>query len=340
MKSSDILRIERTNRDEWTYIIRWQMTHLCNYYCDFCIQGNREHHISRARGESTQIREKICSHLITFIEKELNSRADVLKLYLVGGEVTILPDFMTILNRLMRAKFRGEMRINITTNVSMSLEMCRRLARIATNSKRRKLSISCSYYKEFMAEEEFIKRIKALSKKSVYQEFLVKYLKRNNIVLTIGYPLCTDQDYAEYLCFRERNVRYASRIKGTVIRDYKTSISQSVQEKLRAQDEEKKKKAFKVTWKDGTVKYFSENVDYSLFVDEEASFQPKGFLCDVGCHLISVDPLGNMSHCATAEEQTVFGNLCDEVPKYMTAAFRCQAKRCACHYFSLIENDL
>lgn len=340
MKSNDILRIERTDRDERTYVIRWQMTHLCNYYCDFCIQGNRQRHIERAKGESEKVREKICSNLVRFIEQELNGRADVLLLHLIGGEVTILKDFFPILKRLMGAKFQGEMKVHITTNMSMSKEMYQKLAAVAISRKgKRKLFVRCSYYKEFTSEEDFLEKIKALSSKSVYQKFLIKYLHRNDVSFAIGYPLFSDQDYMEYLRFCENNSQYASRVKPFTIRDYKTSVSQLVKEKLRVSDEEKEKKTLKVTWKDGSVKYFSKTIDHCLLTNEEPYFRPKGFLCDVGCRFLTIDSVGNMSRCVEVSAETRFGNLCEGAPEYMTEMFRCPAERCTSNYYSLIEND-
>lgn len=340
MKSSDILRVERIDKDERTFVIRWQMTHLCNFYCDFCIQGNRERHIMRAQGESAQIREKICTNLIAFIEKELNDRADVLSLHLIGGEVTILNDFMPILRRLMKVKFRGKMKIHITTNMSISKEMCRKLAAIAYGGSQRRISMRCSYYKEFTDEKSFLGKIKALSDKSLYQKFLIKYLHRNSISFVIAYPLFSDQDYGEYQRFRERNPQYAQKMQPLIIRDYKTSVSQEIKDKLKKEEEEKQKQAIKVTWKDGRVKYFSKVVDLCLLTDEEPFFRPKGFLCDAGCQSLTVDPLGNMSRCVEAVAETKYGNLCEESPRYMKEMFRCPAERCTCNYYSRIENDL
>lgn len=341
MKSSDILQIERTDRNERIYIIRWQMTHLCNYYCDFCIQGNRERHLEQAKNESPQIRKKICSKLITFIEKEMNGKADIIHLHLIGGEVTILKDFIPILKRLMKVKFEGELKVHITTNMSLSTKMCRKLATIALAGSRKNLSVRCSYYKEFISQEEFLEKLKALQERSYYQEFLKKHLKRNRISIAIGYPLFTDQDYKEYLQFKEKNAQYAKRMRPFAIRDYKTSISQTVKSELRNEQEEKKKKVLKVIWKDGKEKCYDESVDPCLFIDEERYFQPKGFLCDVGCHNLNIDPQGNMSRCLEAVAETTFGNIFNEMPGYMTEMSRCQAERCTCHsYYSLLKNDL
>lgn len=341
MKSKDILRVERMDRNERVFVIRWQMTHLCNYYCDFCIQGEQQRHIKRAQGESSQIRWKICANLIDFIEKELNDKADVLLLHLIGGEITILEEFLPILKRLMNVKFQGEMKVHITTNMSMSTEMCRKLAAVVINAgKNRKLFVRCSYYKEFTDEDTFLSKIQALSERSIYQKFMIKYLHRNGVSFKIGYPLFTDQDYEEYRQFCKNNPQYASKIKPFVIRDYKTSVSQSVKGKLRTDEEEKKIKSLKVTWKNGTVKYFTKTIDHCLLTDEEPYFRPKGFLCDIGRNFLTIDSLGNMSRCVEAVAETEFGNLCEEIPKYMTEMLRCPAERCTSNYYSLIENDL
>ena len=97
MKSRDILRVEVGDTSRKTFVIRWRMTHLCNYYFDFCIQGDKQRHLARAKGESAQIREKICTNLLSFMENQLDGRVEKIVLYLVGGEVTVLPDFLSIL---------------------------------------------------------------------------------------------------------------------------------------------------------------------------------------------------------------------------------------------------
>lgn len=340
MKSTDVLRIERTNSNDRMYIIRWQVTFICNYYCDFCVQGNKTTHIIHAKNESKEIRETICAKLIQYIENNLNGQADILRIYLVGGELTILNDFLQILRRIAKTKFEGIMKIHITTNMSMSIETCRKIRDIVRNEKNRSISLTCSFYKDFTNEDEFMRKVVTLTHRSFYERILDKLQNKVPISASIGFPLCTDQDYYDYLTFKERNYIFCSSINPIIIRDYKTSISQSIKDKLREESDEKNERIIKVTWKDGTIKFFPAFYDLSLLTNEEQYFQPRDFLCDVGSRSITIDPIGNMSRCVSASGETFFGNICTENPEFISGMIRCKAKRCACHYFSLIVNDL
>lgn len=355
MKTTDILRVERIDRGKNTFLIRWQMTYLCNYSCDFCIQGDRAYHLEKAKHESAQIREKICENLIRFIEGTLIEKAERIELYLVGGEVTALKDFIPILERLIKANFPGEIKITITTNLSMSEDDCRKVAAILKGKKKRSLSLQCSYYADFAKEEEFfgkikaltcrtrfrqaLEKMKALKQRAFYQKVLLKlFYKENNLRIGIGYPLRNDDDYLQYLQFCDRHAEYKDVIHSIVIRDYKTSVSRSVKEKLKNSEEVDKK--IKVTLKDGRVEYFSNNNNIGLILDEEPYFQPHGFLCDIGNRSMTIGPQGNMSRCVSSVDETLFGNICTQPPEFLPEKIRCQAKRCACAYYSLIENDL
>ena len=69
----EIIKIENISRSNNYYVIRWNMTKICNYYCDFCIQGNKEKHIIDSKGEKKK-RKIICEKIVKFIEKELNGK--------------------------------------------------------------------------------------------------------------------------------------------------------------------------------------------------------------------------------------------------------------------------
>lgn len=340
MKSTDILRVENLQMDNKTYIIRWQVTYLCNYYCDFCVQGNKEYHLQRAKGESAQIREMICRKLIILMEEQLNEKAEVIQLYMIGGEVTILKDFLPILSRLLEVKFNGMLEIHITTNLSIDIKTCKKLVIMLKGKKNRRLTLSCSYYKEFTDEKTFFKKIDILTRRNIRQELLKKILHyRANIPkIIIGYPLSQDEDYEQYKQFIQDHMKYVDLIKYIVIRNYKTSISKSVKEKLRSTKEPKKN--IKVTLKDGRTEYFDENSHIGLILDNELCFQPNGFLCDIGMRNITIDPQGNMSYCTSATQETMFGNICSDTPCFLKEKMRCPAKACPCSYYSCIENPI
>lgn len=335
MRSTDILRIENLKFDKKTYTLRWKMTLLCNYYCDFCIQGDKEFHITQAKKESPQIREKICGKLVALIE-DLNGKAESIRLYLLGGEVTLLKDFLPILSRLIEAKFDGMIKIFITTNVSMDKKTCRRLVSLLSGKKNRRLVLTCSYYKEHTDERSYFQKVDILTGKDIYGKIVKRIFHKKGLICTISYPLKSDEDYEQYLQFMQRHENYAGRFRYVIIRNYKTSISNSVKEKLRNIETMKN---IKVTLKDGRTEYFTENQHIGLILDEELYFQPKGLLCDVGMKNLNIDPQGNMSYCASAAEETMFGNICSDTPVFLNGKMRCQARWCGCGYYSIVDND-
>ena len=266
VKSTDIRRIENLKYDKTIYTIRWKMTLLCNYYCDFCIQGNKAFHIEQAKKESAQVREIICEKLVALLEK-LNGKAEGVRLYLLGGEVTLLKDFLPILTRLIGAKFDGMLKILITTNLSMDARTCRKLVSLASGKENRRLYLTCSYYSEHADEQAFFKKIDILSGKDLYGRILNRFLKGKGPLCTISYPLRQDADYETYTQFKQRHAEYANRFRYVIIRNYKTSISENIKEKLR--NAEKPKKNIKVTFKDGRTEFFTENQHIGLVLDEE-----------------------------------------------------------------------
>lgn len=339
MKSTDILRVENLQNDGKTYVIQWQVTYLCNYCCNFCVQGDREFRSQQSKKESAQTRETICRNLIALLEGQLNGKAETVQIILLGGEVTIMKDFLPIFSRLLEAKFDGLLKIHITTNLSTDIKTCRAIVDMFRGRKNRKLSMSCSYYKEFANEKEFFKKVGILTGRSNCRKIMKRIFHSNRkwFSCTIGYPLCRDEDYEEYMKFMQRHAKYADLMKELVIRDYKTCITKNVKDKLL--DMKKPKKKIRVTYKDGTTRYFGHNLDIALPLDE-ICFSPHGFWCDSGVHFLNIDPQGNMSRCITAARETTFGNICSDPPQFLGERMRCPAKRCACSYYSLIENDL
>ena len=173
--------------------ISWMVTTLCNYACDFCIQGDKEKHIKNAKGESRELRDKITAKICRLIEEEYDGKYDHLKIFLIGGEVTILPDCIEIVERLVNTKFRGKLMIHITSNMSADLAWFRDLAKVfedhPVKDGERHLFLGCSYYKEYVTEEEFISKLHAIqkmgiSKNSFFQKICKKILNRPLLNIT------------------------------------------------------------------------------------------------------------------------------------------------------------
>lgn len=361
MKSSDIVKVENLNRGK-DFIIRWSVTYLCNYACDFCIQGNKKNHIDKSKDESIKIRTKICDNLINFIENKLDGKYDFINFYLLGGEVTILKDFFDIIEKIVNCKFKGKISIRLTTNLSMSKEKVNRLVDIFNKKYPyiRELCVSASYYKEFANIDEFTEKIMILNKnnkisklsflKNTYK-LLKKSIKRikgiptsntihkiknkiEKINVTIGYPISNDSDYIDYLKFKKKYQKFIPNIHFIVIKGYKTIISDKLKKKILK--EEKQEKNIKVTFDNGEVFYCSNNNKISLKLDEE-NFKSHNYLCDIGMNNISISNIGNVSRCSSCKEKTIIGNMLDnnfELPK---DKIKCPAYRCNCTYYKVIE---
>ena len=353
MKNNDIAKVENLKHPIDTFIIRWNVTKLCNYNCDFCIQGNKEKHIIDSKGESLELRTKICDRIIKFIEEELNNKYKNVNIYLLGGEVTILKDFLDILKKLCNCKFKGTLKIHITTNFSMSenaiLKMKKVFNSIENKKYKRILSISCDYYKPFTTEKEFIKKIKLLSNKNVF-DVLINLFKKSNIklgififnklkkqssiIVSIGYPIVDDNDCKDFFKFKRKYFMICDSISSIIIRDYKTNISEKNKQKLIKQN----KNVIKVTLKNNEVHYFHNTSKISLAIDDMDHFNPKGFLCDAGMYNISISNLGVVSRCQTCPLKTKICDILDDNIKLLDKKFKCPTTTCNCTLYRVIEN--
>ena len=104
MKNADVRIIENLYHSGKMFDVRWRVTTLCNYQCDFCIQGDYQEHLRQAAGESEQMRRDICGRIISLLESL--DGYDAVKVSLIGGELTILQDFPDILERLVSCRFQ------------------------------------------------------------------------------------------------------------------------------------------------------------------------------------------------------------------------------------------
>ena len=345
MKSEDIIKIENLNKKD-SFTIRWQLTYLCNYYCDFCIQGNKNMHLEKSKGESLKIRKKICDNLIEFIETKLNKKYDKLNIYLIGGEVTILKDFLDILKKIVNCNFDGKIYIKITSNLSAKQQIYQDIYDVFKDKKNRYLHISASYYKDYTSEEEFIAKVKILNKTENKKHFInqmKRFIKRHQEIdkekrleiASIGYPICNDNDYEEYIKFKKKYKNISQDIHLIVIKDYKTMISDKLKEKI--VKEEKQEKNIKVTFNNNEVFYCENNNKIALKLDKEESFKSCGYLCDVGMNNISISNLGIVSRCPSCKEKTIIGNMVEGNVDLPKDKIICPSLHCNCSYYEIIE---
>ena len=347
MKNEDIIKIENLRIDKNTYIIRWNITKLCNYSCDFCVQGNKAKHLSDSKKESMKIREHICANLIKFIENEVSKKYQKIYLYLIGGEITILKDFSKILNDLVNSKFPGIIKIFITTNLSTSKDNLQKIKDIFQNKNNRFLNLTASYYKEYTTPQDFIDKLKIFQIKNKIKQLFVnnaylfkkiKLLKKlinkwekdiSNIYIGVSYPLVTDEDYQAFKKFKKHYKKYVNTINYIIIRNYKKSISSKLKQKLNKNNYPK----IRVTLKNNEQIYFTNTSKINIKVSD--TFNPKGMYCDSGMN--SINNMGDVSRCLSCAKETIITNILDNDLKLISKPFICPATKCNCDYYTLIE---
>ena len=340
MNNEDILKIENLKFKDDTYYIRWNITRLCNYYCDFCIQGNRDKHLLDSRDEASIIRNKISNKIIDFIEKKLNNKYKKINIYLIGGEVTILNDFIEILKKIVNVKFNGVIKFYITTNLSCDISLIKSIKSIFYENKNRVLIITASYYKEFTSEKEFINKVKYLYEKNKINYILSKLskkkiLKKNNIYVTVAYPIINDLDYKKYLLFKKKYIFKCNSINYIIIRKYNESISDKLKNKLNRFNY----KNIKVTLKDHSVHYFTNNSKLNMAINNTHKFNPYKMKCDSGINSLSIDNIGNVSRCQSCKKQSFVYNILDTDPIFFTEFMECHNSTCDCNYYGTIKNN-
>ncbi len=364
MTSNDIIKVENLSNTKDTFTIRWNVTYLCNYSCAFCIQGNKNTHIIKSKGESEENRRFICNHLITFIETNLNKKYKEIQMYLIGGELTILPDFLEMLSKIVNCNFEGLIQIHITTNLSADESLLNSLVTLFNQkyANERVLEVSASYYKDYTTEEEFINKVKLLYGKNnlknrtigrlfnnrslvfKFRKLLGKKLfnkgkkianKIQPIHVNIGYPLCIDEDYKDYIAFVKKYSYITRKINFIIIREYEKSISPKLKKKINKKYY--KSNFIKVTIKDGSEYLLSSINQIRLLLDEENYFNPKNYLCDIGTNSISIDNLGIVSRCVSCKNDTILGDIKKETIVLPKTKFICKCNKCTCNYYTLIE---
>lgn len=350
MKNKDIKKVENLKITDNDYIIRWNVTRLCNYYCDFCIQGNKQKHLKESKGENKELRNEICDKIIDFIENKLNGKYNKLYIELIGGEVTILPDFYEILEKLYTVKFEGKIKIKIKTNLSFGKKMIKKIKKLTEYNTQRKIIIGASYYKNYTTERKFIKKVKALSSYKYKDNFKLKKTKKRNkkmndlliklklkenptnVSVYVVYPLINDQDYQKYLKFLKKYQKQVEKINYIVIRDYKESISDELKKELSKKEINEK---MKVTLKNNKCKYFLNTTQIENIL-EEKHFNTYNYECDAGVQSICIDNLGLTTRCPEYNGQNL-----TKIPFDLNnKKIKCPYDECHCGYYRTLINTV
>lgn len=342
MKSSDVERIEKVKFKRDIFDIRWRVTTLCNYQCAFCIQGSPEEHARQARGESAELRSSICDKIVSLVESAEN-RYRVVSVGLIGGEVTILKDFPDILERLAGSDFSGEMRFSITTNFSADPDYFQRLIqpfRTAERGKRRSLSLSASFYPEYVSIEQFSLKLRELyrlagNKKHALRSLLGKFglMKSGYLSLSAGIPIIDDNDYEMYVKIKDSFEDTDIRIFPILIRKYDTNLSKENLQSFIAQEERR----LRVTDVYGKTSYYPTIQALGASLENTDTFCPTGYLCEAGIRNIWIDAFGNVKRCPTIGSTMSMGSILDDTFQLYTSPKICTSDHCSCGVYGKIE---
>lgn len=338
-------------------VIRWQVTSLCDYQCDFCIQGSRETHILAAKGESLDKRNEITENLIRFIETKISPRTAV-ELYLIGGEVTILKDFRDIVSRFVNCGFKGHIIIYLTTNLSRDSDYFSSLCELFKNKRNRTFNVFASYYSNYSSPDTFRTKVSGLgrflSKESwqsrlaaikLVSKFLFpsRLIKKENVFMTIGIPILNDDSWLLLEDFRSVYHNSAVHVNPIIIRNYETKLSDKVTNMLRESGGLSRKLI--VSFSDGTRRRYKSIQQLGIALDDlDGRFSPNGYYCDAGQRCFSVSSNGDVWRCPVLSDfsSTVKNHFLGDIKNIdsmlLPAPTICGADHCSCNYFTTIRH--
>jgi len=137
-------------------VVKWRLTDACNYRCSYCLRSctsQQSQDISLAQQDY-----KIALESAPDIARIINEMPGKVKLDLIGGEVSLF-DLHTILDIIFKITGNKLFRVNITTNMSGSVEYYNDLCNLVY-SYGSQLGITCSFHSEFISLENFMSKFK------------------------------------------------------------------------------------------------------------------------------------------------------------------------------------
>ena len=324
--------VNLSHADLRSFVIRWQITSLCNYRCDFCVQGSREAHLEAAKVESVSIREKIADNLVNYIETKIG-KEETVELYLIGGEVTILKDFPDILRKFIDCRFKGRIIVYLTTNLSMGPDYFVSLCEMFRGKRGRTLKISASYYRDFTTPETFCGTVLRLSPYFP----LKRWPFRKNVLFSIGIPMIDDESWHVYNEMKKAFDKLRVSVNPIMLRDYNTNLSEEVRTRLEPQNADVG--SLLVSFIGGIKRRFMNMAQLGYYLNEsDRKFHPQGYYCDAGRNCISVSADGQVWRCPVLSPPESFrmGNIWDEGFSLLSSPAICDADHCSCSYFTKI----
>ena len=350
MKNSDIAGIRNKGFNSRCFDVRWRVTNLCNYDCSFCIQGRRDEKIRNSRMESEETRKRILDELCEYLDAI--EGYDSLRISLIGGEVTVLKDFPEILERLCGISFGGTVSFHITTNFSAPFERYRDIIDIARKhdgvNGRRMISLTASFYRDYVKEEEFFEKIRSLNEymtgSSAFgtarqiAESIMKHFKMSegpSQRISVGYPMLSDSDFESFMKRRKSLASLGVPVSPIIIRNHETDLSEEVTEKLLK--EESRLKNIEVLDRRGRKHCFRNIQAVGESLSDADSFCPKGYMCDAGINNIWISSEGEVFRCPAIGSDMTLGSLLDDTFIKNEEMAVCTSDHCSCNQFGLIR---
>ena len=192
--------------------IKWRLTDDCNYDCSYCIRKtmkDREHQ----QLNNYEVDNALCLLILPQVARIINEMPGWVKLDLIGGECSLL-DLHTILKLLFKKCGDKLKRINLTTNMSMSVDYYNDLAQLCYEYGS-EIGITCSWHSEYVSLEKFIEkfsmiksptnqkgiRIEAVSRLDNQDDIkkLIEICEQNNYTYFIERDFFVDKDQVNTL---------------------------------------------------------------------------------------------------------------------------------------------
>lgn len=274
-RNADILKIE--NIQKKYFYLTWKMTGWCNYHCPYCINSNGRSNFTKWVPEEKMIEK--AKRLNTILEN--NKIILPLKIKLIGGEVCYY-NLWNILD-----EFNNISKLLITTNFSRELGYYKKLYNYC-NSRGISLLLILSYHSENIEFKEKVRELTYWCRNLNFPEPQIVYV------------VTPDFNFDDLEYYKENKI---NRLKFIVEKTKETSmitLSEEQQQKLEYYTKlyDSNSRTYKVTFKDGSVEYFS-NIYQFLNKLDNGGFIADNYYCDAGMNklTLSYDDILYLNRC-------------------------------------------
>lgn len=144
------------NLDDYNGVIKWRVTHNCNFSCSYCIQ---KYCVSQPEVWGTlEEDEARCLEASSDVSRIMDEmQATSIKLDIIGGEVTLF-DLETLISKITSTKLK---KVYIITNLHKSVEYFESLAN-ALKARDCTLEICASWHAEYLTFDVYCEKLLAL----------------------------------------------------------------------------------------------------------------------------------------------------------------------------------